>query len=192
MKLEKEEYFSDDCIVEDNLYLGIKDMIICPLCNKILKEPYMCSECQNVYCKKCLEDYSNLKKCPKDEKNTKFIHSIAKNDLLSKLKYKCKNCLKEVVQTDIKAHLESNCESNNNNYESEKTLAEIIQTKKELIKLSKEEMKGKKIDKNITSKYIFKLFCFLKYSYNFRSFWSRENLSYWKVRKKYFIFIIII
>ena len=100
--------------------------------------------------------------------------------------------MKEVVQTDIKAHLESNCESNNNNYESEKTLAEIIQTKKELIKLSKEEMKGKKIDKNITSKYIFKLFCFLKYSYNFRSFWSRENLSYWKVRKKYFIFIIII
>ena len=154
MKLEKDEYFSDDCIIEDNLYLAIKDLITCPLCSKILKEPYMCSECQNAYCKKCLENYSNLKRCPNDSKNTKFSHCIQKNDLLSKLKYRCKNCLKEVVQTDIQSHLKSNCKTNTE-MERERTLSEIIQTKKELIKLSKKEMENKKIDKTLTGKIFF-------------------------------------
>ena len=154
MKLEKDEYFSDDCIIEDNLYLAIKDLITCPLCSKILKEPYMCSECQNAYCKKCLENYSNLERCPNDNKNTKFSHCIQKNDLLSKLKYRCKNCLKEVVQTDIQFHLKSNCKTNTE-MERERTLSEIIQTKKELIKLSKKEMENKKIDKTLTGKKFF-------------------------------------
>ena len=153
MKLNKDEYFSDDCIVENSLYSTIKDLLICPYCNKILKEPYMCEDCQNAYCKKCLENYSNFKKCPKDGKNTKFINCITKKDLLSKITYRCKNCLKEVIQTDIKAHLEENCE-HNEIIEREKTIAEIIQTKKQLIKLSHNEMKNRKIDNTMTSKYI--------------------------------------
>ena len=154
MKLDKDEYFSDDCIIKDQIYLNIKDLITCPLCNKILKEPYMCIECQNAYCKKCLENYSNLKRCPNDNKNTKFTHCIQKNDLLSKLKYRCKNCLKEVVQTDIQSHLKSNCKANTH-IERQKTLSEMIQTKKELIKLSKKEMENKRIDKTLTGKIFF-------------------------------------
>ena len=114
----------------------------------------MCSECQNAYCKKCLENYSNLKRCPNDNKNTKFSHCIQKNDLLSKLKYRCNNCLKEVVQTDIQSHLKSNCKTNTE-MERERTLSEIIQTKKELIKLSRKEMENKKIDKTLTGKKYF-------------------------------------
>ena len=152
MKLEKEEYFSDDCIIEDSLYMSLKDLLICPLCHKILKDPYMCNDCQNVYCIKCLEDYSQLKICPSQNQDTKFIRCIAKNELLSKIKYRCKNCKKEVIQTDIKAHLESNCKYSEE-IERVKTLAEEIQTKKELIKLSKEEMEGKNIDNTLTSKF---------------------------------------
>ena len=151
MKLEKDEYFSDDCIVQNSFYLAIKDLLICSLCKKILKDPYMCNGCQDVYCKKCLEDYSQLKKCPNEEKESKFISSNTKKELLSKLKYRCKNCLKEVNQTDIKSHLEANCKHNEIK-EKEKTLAEIIQNRRELIKLSKEEMKNKEIDNDITSK----------------------------------------
>ena len=151
MELDKEDYFSDDCIVQDELFMSIKDLLKCPLCNKILKDPYMCQDCQSVYCKKCLENYSNLKKCPKDGKDGKFVHCITKSDLLSKLKYRCKNCLKEVIQTNIKSHLEENCKYEENNIGSEKTLAEIIQTKKELIILNQEEMKDKKIDNSLTS-----------------------------------------
>ena len=154
MKLEKDEYFSDDCIIEDQLYLAIKDLITCPLCSKILNEPYMCNECQNAYCKKCLEKYSNLKKCPNDNKNVKFSHCIQKNDLLSKLKYKCKNCNKEVIQTDIQSHLKTNCKPNDE-IGKEKSLIEEIQSKKGLIKISKEEMKNKKADKTLTGKKYF-------------------------------------
>ena len=61
MKLTKNEYFSDDCIIEDSLYIAVKDLLICPLCNKIFKEPYICNECLNAYCKKCLENFSIFK-----------------------------------------------------------------------------------------------------------------------------------
>ena len=37
MKIEKDEYFSDDCIIEDSLFISIKDLLICLLCNKIFK-----------------------------------------------------------------------------------------------------------------------------------------------------------
>ena len=157
MKEEKDEYFTDDCIIQNSFYLALKELLMCPLCNKILKDPYMCNNCQNVYCKKCLEIYSNnLRICPNNRKATQFNHCIAKNELLSKIKYRCKNCKKEVIQTDIKAHLESNCE-HKEKVEREKTLAEIIQTKKSLIKLSSEDMLFKKEDLAMTSKIIFYL-----------------------------------
>ena len=61
MKLKKDEYFSDDCIIEDPFYISVKDLITCTLCNKIFKEPYMCNECQKIYCKSCLKkDYKKI------------------------------------------------------------------------------------------------------------------------------------
>ena len=153
MKLDKEDYFTDDSIVENQLYFSLKDLITCPLCHKILNNPFMCTKCQETYCTKCLENYSNLKKCPKENIETEFKHSIIKSEMLSKLKYKCKNCKKEVIKDEIKSHLEENCKYVE--LEREKTLAEIIKTKKELIKLSKEEMANKKVDNSFTSNLIF-------------------------------------
>ena len=113
----------------------------------------MCSICQNSYCKKCLESYSNLKKCPNEENEREFKPCILKDNMLSKLKYKCNNCNKEVQKNEIKAHLEENCETNED--KREKTLSELMKSKKQLIKLSSKEMKNKKIDYHLTSKYIF-------------------------------------
>ena len=141
--MKKEEYFSEDCIVENTFYKTLKDLLTCPLCKKLFKEPLMCSACQNVYCTQCLEQYLKKKICPNNCKNCKFTRSLGKNELLSKLIYRCKNCSKEVEQSDIKAHLESNCHPE---LEQKKTLAEIYQTKKEIIRLSPEEMS--KINKN--------------------------------------------
>ena len=89
MKLKKDEYFSDDYVVEDTLYISLKDLITCPLCSKIFKEPYMCNECQQVYCKKCLQQDSKLKICPKEKKRSTFSLSKNKNELVSKIKYRC-------------------------------------------------------------------------------------------------------
>jgi len=153
MKLEKDEYFDEDSPIEDQLYLSLKDLLICPYCHKLLKNPFMCSKCQKNYCKKCLEEYSKMKKCPNDNKESEFKHSIMINEMLSKLKYKCKNCKKEIIQSDIKAHLESNCE--HVEVERKKTLSEEIHTEKKLIKIPKEEMENKKIDNSFTSKTFF-------------------------------------
>ena len=133
--MKKEDYFSDDCIVEDSLYKEIKSLLICPLCNKILKEPLMCSGCQNSYCLKCLENLSNITSCPNKCNKNKFSKSISKNELLSKIKYKCKNCKEDIFQINIPAHLESNCQPK---------IKEL--NKKSLIRLSPIEMKS--IDKD--------------------------------------------
>ena len=172
MKLEIDEYFDENSPIENQLYLSLKDLLICPYCQELIKNPFMCSKCQKNYCKKCLEDYSNMKKCTNDNKESEFKHSIMINEMLSKLKYKCKNCKKEIFQCDIKSHLEENCEYIG--LEREKTLAEIIQTKKELIKLSPQEMENKKVDASFTSK-IFFLINFNKYSNNSRRIRRRKN-----------------
>ena len=142
--MDKEDYFSDDCIVEDPLFLAIKSLIFCPLCKKIFKEPMMCSICQQVFCKKCIEDDLNKKTCPNKCINCNFYRSISKNEIISKIKYKCKNCNEEVCNDSIKTHLESNCKKD---CKRTKTLGELYTNKKTLEKLSKEEMK--KIDKAI-------------------------------------------
>ena len=160
MNLSKEEYFTDDCIIKDSLYISLKDLIICPLCCKLLKNPYMCVKCQKSYCKKCLEENSNLKICPNDKEETQFIHSVFADGMLSNLKCKCKNCLKEVIQSDINAHLEENCE--HVEIERKKTLAEELKTKKQLIKLSSKEMENKTASNTFTSKIYFLIY------YNFQ------------------------
>ena len=151
MKLKKEEKFLDNFIIEDGYYIGIKDLILCPLCSKILKEPYICNECQKVYCKKCLEKDYRLKICPENKIQTKFSPDVNSNRLISNLKYRCRNCLEIVVQSDIKTHLESNCRKAER-VKKEKTLSEIINKKKELIKLSLNEVKNKIVDNTISGK----------------------------------------
>ena len=158
-------YFSDDCIVEDAIYLGLKNLLICPLCKNIFKKPLMCSICQGVFCKKCIEENIKSKICPNNCQNINFKTSILKNELLSGIKYRCKNCSEEVMQKDINAHLKSNC---TRKFKRSLSLAEIYQTKRKFTQLSSEEMS--EIDKNkinhFTSKKNKKYN--YKYSNNFR------------------------
>ena len=153
MKLSKAEYFIDNCIVKDTLFFSFKDLLICPLCNKIFKNPFMCINCQKSYCKECLDNYSNSNICPNEKIETIFNHCKSKEEMLSKIKYKCRNCKKEITQYNILEHLKENCEYNE--IERNKTLAEEIKTKKQLIKLSKKEMKNKQITNYFTSKFLF-------------------------------------
>ena len=160
MKLEKNEYFTDDCLVQNQLSFSFKDSLICPLCNKILKNPFMCNKCQNSYCKKCLDYCFNFMKCPNHNEKGQFNISIMKSEMLSKLKYKCKNCLKEVIQSDIKTHLEENCKKAY--IEDGNSLAKINSEKRTLIRLSNEEMKDKKVNTSLTSKINFIIQYFAK------------------------------
>ena len=137
------EYFSEDCLVKNDLYNTVKDLIICPKCKNIFLNPLMCSNCGETFCEKCINNKSKCEKCSKD--NIIFKESLAKKQILSSLTYKCKNCFEEITQRDINSHLKLNCEHKEK--EIMKTLHEIYTTKKTLKKLSNKEIQ-KIIDKN--------------------------------------------
>ena len=132
--MKNSDYFPEDSVVKDKIYILMKDTITCEVCSKILKEPMMCQFCQKTYCKKCLKKW--VKTCPNKCKKPKYVKNISANDILSKLTYECQNCGKQIKSQDIKSHLDSNCAKISN---LPKTLAEEFKSKKKLLKLTSEE-----------------------------------------------------
>ena len=65
-----DSYIDDDCIIKDETFLAFKNLLICNICNKILKKPMMCKNCQKVFCKTCIE---KDKKCTCS--GTEFVES---------------------------------------------------------------------------------------------------------------------
>ena len=146
--MNNNEYITDDCIIEDNKYSEIKDLIKCPLCSQIFKEPIKCKKCQNNYCKACIDNW--LKKvniCPGNCINPVYVQSIDKINMLSLLIFRCKNCKEEIKYNDVESHLNSGCTT----YRTESKLIESIYKKKKLKKLTNKEIeeiidKGHKIN----------------------------------------------
>ena len=105
-----EKYININTIIEDSIYDIFKNSIICPLCNNILIDPMMCMKCQNAYCKKCIDDWNkNNEKCPKGCEAPNYSKSIGKNDILSKLKFRCVGCGEEIEYDNAEKHHESCC-----------------------------------------------------------------------------------
>ena len=130
-------YIDDDCVIKDENYFMIKSLILCELCNKILKSPMMCSSCQKNFCKDCIEKWEdNYAHCPNKCNNPTYIKNNDKLAILSLLKFICKNCKEEVKYNDIQTHVNSNCNRN----ENQSKLSDILYKKKRLKQLTKEEM----------------------------------------------------
>ena len=109
-----EKYINEETIIKNENYESFQDMIICQICQCIMLEPVMCLECQNHYCKKCIEDWKKKSdKCPNRCENTIYKNIIEKNRLITKFKFKCiKGCGAEIPFDDIKNHYASNCLEN--------------------------------------------------------------------------------
>lgn len=126
-----EKYINDDLVIKNEIYNFFKDSITCPLCLKIFINPLMCMKCQNVYCKKCIDEWEKKNNtCPNRCENPNYQKSIGKQELLSKLKFKCINCDEEIEYDNIEKHYNS-CKSKTNT--------------KKIKKLSQDELK--KLDK---------------------------------------------
>lgn len=113
--LEEDEdsnaYFTDKNLIEDEYYLGIKDLVTCKLCHNILKEPMMCLECQKSFCKNCSEELTiDFHLCEKPN----FIKNKNVIEMIQKLKYLCNNCKQEVKEADIESHIKNGCIKNKN------------------------------------------------------------------------------
>ena len=116
--MDEKLYIVDDCVIKDDSYNLIKDIILCQNCKKILREPQICLFCQNICCKNCVK-----KDCCE---NPNYIASKDKAQTLSILKFLCKNCYKEINYNDVESHLKEGCKQVKN----PPKLIELIYNKK--------------------------------------------------------------
>ena len=128
-----EEYINEKTIIKDEKWDLLKENIKCSLCKNLMLKPVMCTNCQNYYCKNCIETKSNGI-CPQKCENSSIIDAVGKNLLINKFKFKCiKGCGEEIPFNDIQKHYSSNC------------------LKRE--SKSKEKLKEKDIENKVSSKY---------------------------------------
>ena len=113
-----EKYINNELIVKNNIYLAFKDSVTCPLCSNILIEPIMCKNCQYVYCKKCIDEYSKKEnKCPNKCENPEYVTAINRKNTLTKLSFECNKCGQEFNYEKILEHVDK-CTST---YKKQKT-----------------------------------------------------------------------
>ena len=121
-----EQYLKDDYIVKDNVYEALKESVICSICEGLMIIPMECSNCQNLYCQKCIEKWKKKGgNCPHHCINSTFKIIIEKKRMISKIKFRCiKGCGAEILFNNIENHYKSDC----------------IKRKKTMTLMSKEEV----------------------------------------------------
>lgn len=142
---------NDNTIIKDDIYNTFKDSVSCPLCFSILINPIMCMNCQNVFCKSCINEWSKKDdKCPNRCANPNYKRSLGKNEILSKIKVKCENCGNPIQYDNVLRHYKSCCpEKIPPEVEKNIEEPEIKPTKKpKLEKISREEIENLKRNGN--------------------------------------------
>jgi hypothetical protein len=99
------DYINEENVIKDEIYNNFESSLTCSICSDIIIEPTMCMNCQNVYCKKCIDDWSKKSsKCPNRCQNTSYNKSVSISEILSKLKFICKKCDNIVNYNEMKTH----------------------------------------------------------------------------------------
>ena len=107
-----EKYINNKTVIQDELYNLFKDAVTCQICQNILINPLMCLQCQNTFCKSCID--KNNETCPNNCNEPNFKKCSSKKDILSKLKFKCQKCQNEIYYDEVMKHQDNNCTPNNN------------------------------------------------------------------------------
>lgn len=119
------DFMNEKCVVKSEYYKAVKDSIICLICMDIIVDPIMCVKCQNVYCKKCIENWDRVnKQCPIKCPYTKYRKCRVKAEILNKLKFECKKCKDIIDYENMPKHVYSDCNKIkiNNDYYKENSL----------------------------------------------------------------------
>ena len=51
----------------------IYDIIKCPICYQLLRNPFECTQCEGLFCDECIASYIKAKKCPNNCQNFEII-----------------------------------------------------------------------------------------------------------------------
>ena len=110
--VELEDYINDSTVVKDSFYESIKDSIICPICLDLMIKPFMCLNCLNNYCRRCIEYWSNVKNsCPNRCQNSEYKSCLFIEKLLAKLNFTCKDCNSVINYEKMEKHILSKCDT---------------------------------------------------------------------------------
>ena len=100
-----EGYINKETLVKNEISQLFETSVICFLCKNILIKPFMCMKCQNNYCKKCIDNWREKNEnCPNGCDSPSYKDSLAKKDILSKLKFNCLKCGEEIPYDDSENH----------------------------------------------------------------------------------------
>ena len=142
-------------MVKNNIFLTMKDSVICPLCSNILINPFMCNNCQYVYCKKCIDEWlKNNNECPNGQckkENPEYKENINTNNILLRLKFECNKCGNEFLYEEVKKHAD-NCKSTHKKEKAKKFIDNSNAEKHKLKRLNNEQLEKKKDIPKIKSK----------------------------------------
>lgn len=99
------EYINNETLIKDEIFKNFEFSVTCSICSDILINPMMCMNCQSVYCKSCIDNWSKKSaNCTNRCENTNYKKSILSQNILSKLKFICQKCEKVINYDDIEEH----------------------------------------------------------------------------------------
>ena len=107
--MEKENII--DFAIKDDIFKSMEEEITCSICSDIKINPVMCTDCQNSFCSKCISNWKlKNNQCPFKCKSFNFVPARVVKNLISKLKFKCKNGCNEIISFDnLNKHCEEEC-----------------------------------------------------------------------------------
>ena len=98
-------------IINKEEFKVIESLITCPICCEVIYEPFQCENCENCFCKDCINNWSKKSKtCPFKCENAIYKESKLAKRILGILKVKCKNGCGEIINySDIPDHYDIKC-----------------------------------------------------------------------------------
>ena len=166
-------YCDPDLIINKEDYKSIESSAICSICSGIIINPVQCLECDNCFCKLCIDDWKKSKgenSCPFRCSKPKYKNSRLIKNILASLKFKCQNgCKIEIPYLEFEEHYKEKCPKIEINYkekffEYKKKYEDLLKKYTELEKKSNENMhtcggseenrnQNKNLEKGLNSKF---------------------------------------
>lgn len=158
-------FLDPSLIVNQQLYGLISVVTKCIICEGILVNPMKCSNCDNTFCKNCIETWQiQSKSCPFQCAIPEYTPSKYLQRILSKLTFFCeKECLEIIAYNDYEKHLNFSCTNANLKETHQKALVKSkkLQIENEALfklnstlvdKIARLHLKSSKKDNEIISK----------------------------------------
>ena len=139
---------------------AIESVIICTICDGVVVDPLQCVECENLFCRSCIEQWQKRSNsCPFKCQNFKLKKNKMMNNILKNVKFKCsKGCKMIIPYDELKEHYNQKCPKIDYKPKYQKALEEFENLKIQKEKLSKgidlkqlEEMKKENINTKINA-----------------------------------------